>query len=804
MKIETVHTESARIGPFTLGSPRWMALWMALGLGLLLGVALWLRWQYVRDIGMTVDEFTTLWAARQTMNEGAPIMPSGVLYTRGLVTTYLTAAFIAVAGESYTIARLPSVLFGLGAVVVIFLIGRREWNIRVAWLAALGLALLPEAVVWSGRARFYAPLLLFVLLTLWAAFQAVSPLQSADQRGARHNRALLLFALFFVLALFAQEQTILLYPSMILAMWLWRGWRYLWQPAVVAANGVCVATMGLRFILEQVGQPGYFSSLQTYKPYFNLWGDAAALWASHRYLFLNPERLPWTMAGLLAVAIALVVLARARRPLLALPRYHQATLFFGLHLISVMLVLIFVIGSSWSGPRYVFIVQPLWLLIGAAGAVWLVERLNQRESLRWLSTGVLAVLVAWSFFPPAYHTTRVDTEGYHEAFTFVAQQLQPGDVVMSPQAAACAVVLQRPCDYFARERGYQPYAIERDGVLVDRWSGSPVLYSTEQLVQVVRTAPRVWFVADNDRVGSRYLGDFISTLVDQFHKVFAERGAVVLVAEGWKDRPAQVISKTFPAPISLGGFTLTGWSRNEVAAGEQLYMTFYWLNSARLQIEVSTSLQVVAEDGTPITQKDGPPVGGFAKPIDFPDVPVPDVKKLDLPATLSPGHYRIDVVVYKVDPVELLAEPLAVDWFRIGEPPPAPAERVGARWQNGLMLVGHDGLPESLAPAAVFDLRLVWQTEAQVADDYTVFVHLVGPDGEIIAQADRAPEGGFYPTWGWHVGEPVADTYPLQLPAQLAAGEYRLLVGFYRPHDFERPQLSDGGDAVELARWVVP
>jgi 4-amino-4-deoxy-L-arabinose transferase-like glycosyltransferase len=772
-------------------------------LGLLLAVALWLRWQYVQDIGLSVDEFTTLWAARQTVNQGAPLMPSGVLYTRGLVATYVTAAFIAVAGESYTVARLPSVLFGLAAVVVIFLIGRREWNVRVGWLAALGLALLPEAVVWSGRARFYAPLLLFVLLTLWVLFQAISPLARSGQRHLNQNRALLLFVLCFSLALFAQEQTILLYPSIVFAMWLWRGWRYLFQPVVLVANGICVAMMGLRFVLEQVGQPGYFSSVQTYKPYFNLFVDAPALWASHRHLFLDPQRLPWTLAGLVAVAVALNMLAQLRRPL-SLPRYHQATLFFALHLLAVMLVLVFVVDSSWSGPRYVFMVQSLWLLLGAAGAVWLAERLSPLEARRWLATAVLATLVAWSLWPLALDATREDMQGYHEAFTYVAQRLQPGDVVMSPQPPACAVVLARPCDYFARERGYQTYAIEHDGELVDRWSGAPILSTAEQLEQVVRAASRVWFVADTDRVGSRYRIDFLSTLVDQFHLVFSERGAVVLLTEGWQDRPAQVLSQTLPTPVSLGGFSLTGWSRNEATPGEQLYMTFFWLNSGRLRTEVSTSLQVVDQDGAHITQKDGPPLSGFAKPIDFPNVPVPDVKKLDLPATMAPGRYRIDVIVYQLKPLELLAEPMAVDWFRIGEAPLAPANRIDAAWQNGLSLVGHDGLPATLAPGLIFDLRLVWQTAAPVAEAYTVFVHLIGPDGQIIAQADRPPEGGFYPTWGWDVGEPVEDFYPLELPADLPEGDYRLVAGFYQPEDFQRPLLVDGSDALELARWTIP
>src|SRR5262249_23762142 len=143
------------------------------------------------------------------------------------------------------------------------------WNLRVAWLAAIGLALLPEAVIWSGRARFYSQLLLFVLLTMWAGFEAIVPTPQA-RAIAGGTRPLLLFALYFSLAVFAQEETILLFPSLVLAMWLWRGWRFLWRPAVLAANLICVAAMGLRFLIEEVGQPGYFATMQAQKPYTDL------------------------------------------------------------------------------------------------------------------------------------------------------------------------------------------------------------------------------------------------------------------------------------------------------------------------------------------------------------------------------------------------------------------------------------------------------------------------------------------------------------------------------------------------------
>ena len=60
---------------------------LALSLAALLALGLWLRWRYATEISLYVDEFTTLWGAERILALGAPILPSGVLYTRGLLNT---------------------------------------------------------------------------------------------------------------------------------------------------------------------------------------------------------------------------------------------------------------------------------------------------------------------------------------------------------------------------------------------------------------------------------------------------------------------------------------------------------------------------------------------------------------------------------------------------------------------------------------------------------------------------------------------------------------------------------------------
>src|SRR5690606_1558805 len=141
-----------------------------------------------------------------------PLMPSGVLYTRGLLASYIEALFLTIGGFSYLVGRLPSILFWLATILLTFAIGRRDWprfGWAVGWLAAVGLTLLPEAIMWSGRARFYAQLQCFALLTVWSAYQAItapsqSPRSTAGGWRAAWHDPVWQFPCFFTLALFSQ------------------------------------------------------------------------------------------------------------------------------------------------------------------------------------------------------------------------------------------------------------------------------------------------------------------------------------------------------------------------------------------------------------------------------------------------------------------------------------------------------------------------------------------------------------------------------------------------------------------------
>ncbi|MCS7001386.1 MAG: hypothetical protein NZ518_00915, partial [Dehalococcoidia bacterium] len=102
-------------------------------------------------------------------------------------------------------------------------------------------------------------------------------------------------------------------------------------------------------------------------------------------------------------------------------------------------------------------------------------------------------------------------------------------------------------------------------------------------------------------------------------------------------------------------------------------------------------------------------------------------------------------------------------------------------------------------------VRLGWRVTARPADDYTVFVHLAGPDNRPIATGDSPPAQGRYPTSWWSPGERIVDAHALTAPASAPPGEYRVLVGLYRPSDGARLPIAGvpPGDGLEIARFTL-
>lgn len=112
----------------------------------------------------------------------------------------------------------------------------------------------------------------------------------------------------------------------------------------------------------------------------------------------------------------------------------------------------------------------------------------------------------------------------------------------------------------------------------------------------------------------------------------------------------------------------------------------------------------------------------------------------------------------------------------------------------------------AVAPAKVGEalaVVLYWEAVSPVTESYTVFTHLRGPDGQLVAQQDNLPVGGLAPTNTWTPGVLIRDPYRLPLPPTLATGNYQLQVGLYTAAGRQSLTLPDGSTADHLVISVT-
>lgn len=105
---------------------------------------------------------------------------------------------------------------------------------------------------------------------------------------------------------------------------------------------------------------------------------------------------------------------------------------------------------------------------------------------------------------------------------------------------------------------------------------------------------------------------------------------------------------------------------------------------------------------------------------------------------------------------------------------------------------------QTLAPGEALGVVLEWQGLRQMTTSYTVFVHLVGPDGRLYGQRDYWPVEGTRLTPTWTPGEIIRDPYQVVLNPDAPPGAYTVHIGLYQLETLERlPVLNAEGEPLD-------
>jgi len=260
---------------------------------------------------------------------------------------------------------------------------------------------------------------------------------------------------------------------------------------------------------------------------------------------------------------------------------------------------------------------------------------------------------------------------------------------------------------------------------------------------------------------------------------------------------------------------LVGYDQSSSSArpGETLTVTLFWQPQSEIDFDYSSYVHLVDEVGRGITQSDHQ-VGGDYYPTSLwrPGEVLRDNHVLTIPQDVAPGVYRLVAGMYRYPSLEPLGGPADIGLLAIKDPadvkmtfpedPQSTSDTLrisDVAFGERIMLLGYD--PKVVDN--VIELVLYWQAERPMDQNWTVFVHLVDGAGNLIAQHDSWPRDGRYPTSVWDQGEVVDDRHLLMLPANMAEGDYQVVIGLYSVESGERLPVLDSasssiGDSVPL------
>lgn len=393
-------------------------------------IAAWLRLDGLRRQSLWFDEIDVVVRAQLPLSE---VMRS---FTRqgenGPLYNILLAIWVRLAGISEVAVRFPSAVAGILAVPLLYVLARRLTDTPTALIAAALVTISPHHVWYSQEAKMYTLVVLLALcstLLLWETLQRVHVLWSIGWVVATslmfytHVATVLVFAGqgLYLLLIWQQWQLppfrrrvfigvgALTLPYVPIALWATRvvgGDVPTWHPDVGFVDALRI--LGIRF-------------------------------AVHRYEAPYELRAAWLFAalafvGVLALAVRQGFARRGASSTTAQPtRVGQRThapwlLLLLVTLVPVVGLYVVSLRNSVFSDRYALVALPFYLVLVAAACAALL-----RQRRLWPLALVPLLLISsydWGALRDVNRSSAAQKEDWRSAWADVANQMQPGDVVI--------------------------------------------------------------------------------------------------------------------------------------------------------------------------------------------------------------------------------------------------------------------------------------------------------------------------------------------------------------------------------------
>jgi len=532
-----------------------------------------------------VDEMDFVEAARSMLQVGEPLLDSGYPYTRAPLLTYSLMASFKLFGVSEFSSRLPSAIFGVFSIPLIFVIGRGLFNERVGVLSALFLTVSPFAVGWSRTSRMYALFQLLFLAGLyyfylgfenrplsyslknWQGVLSIKRVRNVYiwihnflTSWQLHLPRMFLGSILLLLSYSTHKNTGLFILT-------FAGYLLIWGITLIIKKGIVVALRSkyiilltliictLVFFLEPFRE--FIGYALSYQPKWAEGSSAQNPWRIIEFLF-SARRMPFNIFFIAGMIL--------------LVKHWQQNGVFVLLILMIPIVM-FSFVFQYRKIDYIFHVYPLFYIVGAYSLDFFVAKLTNAKFLEkiiqrfsvlfrmmpsWVHTvfsknmvvtGLCIIWLPFTFnfrfsqkiprLSDGHFNGAISHNEFKEATSFLQQRLSPDDMIISTLALTVKHYLGR-VDYnlnmansdFSKKNNI----FDADGQLIDFYSGAPLINDMQELKSVLKTNLRGWLVVDNYRFQHDVyvpaeIRNFVSACIT---KTFETRNKTVTVFR-WQD-----------------------------------------------------------------------------------------------------------------------------------------------------------------------------------------------------------------------------------------------------------------------------
>lgn len=269
---------------------------------------------------------------------------------------------------------------------------------------------------------------------------------------------------------------------------------------------------------------------------------------------------------------------------------------------------------------------------------------------------------------------------------------------------------------------------------------------------------------------------------------------------------------TEPLDIAAGPLVLIGMvpPPKEVLSGDTLSFHLFWQADLAPETDHRVRVRLVASDGAEELEELFPlsrhPTSSWQAGSRF-----QSRYEVHIPPDLRTGRYRLTLDVLNArdrclleDPIYLASTEVLSRERSFALPEDVP-QHLDLLFGESARLLGYALETAEVRRGQGLDLTLYWQAERATDASYTLFVHLLGPDGGVYGQVDRVPGDGRAPTSSWAAGQVIVEQVLLQLAPTAPVGTYRIAIGFYDAAYGDRLTVFDAsGRPVDAGRAILP